>query len=71
MIFPLCTCEFEKGRVKVLALFDNYFREDSLVRMGTPYHTVGIRKEIRKAIRKEPDDMVFFEIRERDYTTNL
>jgi hypothetical protein len=39
--------------------------------MGTPYHTIGIRKKIRKAIRKEPDDMVFFEIRERDYTTNL
>ncbi len=67
VIFPYdVRAEFGKGRVKVLALFDNYPYEGSLVRMGTPYHIIGIRKEIRKAIGKGPGDMVFVEIRERD-----
>lgn len=39
--------EFGKGRVKVSATFDGVPYEGSLVRMGTPCHIIGVRKEIR------------------------
>ena len=45
--------EFGKGRVKVRATFDNEPYEGSLVKMGTPCHILGIRKEIRKKINKQ------------------
>lgn len=49
---------FGKGRVPVLATFDGYQYRGSLVKMGTPCHIIGIRKEIRKAINKQPGDIV-------------
>ncbi len=57
--------EFGKGRVAVLATFDGVEYVGSLVRMGTPGHIIGLRKDIRKAINKQPGDMVRVTITER------
>lgn len=56
--------EFGKGRVKVLATFDGHPYQGSLVRMGTDCHIIGIRKDIRKAIGKQPGDSIHVTIRE-------
>ena len=57
--------EFGKGRVKVFATFDGEPYEGSLVRMGTPGHILGLRKEIRGKIGKQPGDTVRVTVRER------
>ncbi len=57
--------EFGKGRVKVLSTFDGYPYEGSLVRMGTDCHIIGIRKDIRAKINKQPGDTIRVTIRER------
>ena len=57
--------EFGKGRVKVMASFDGEPYEGSLVRMKTPCHIIGIRKEIRAKIGKQPGDTIKVTIRER------
>lgn len=57
--------EFNKGRVKVHATFDGVEYEGSLVKMGTPGHIIGVRKDIRQKIKKEPGDTVHVTIRER------
>ena len=57
--------EFEKGRVKVHATFDGEPYDGSLVRMDTPGHIIGIRKEIRAKIGKQPGDPVAVTIQER------
>ncbi len=57
--------EFGRGRVSVAATFDGVPYEGSLVKMGTPCHIIGIRKEIRAKIRKQPGDTVRVTIRER------
>ncbi|MDD4080506.1 MAG: DUF1905 domain-containing protein [Eubacteriales bacterium] len=56
--------EFGKGRVKVLATFDGVPYQGSLVRMGTPGHIIGIRKDIRMQIGKGPGDTIMVTIRE-------
>lgn len=58
--------EFGKGRVKVYATFDGAPYEGSLVRMGTPGHIIGLRKDIRAQIAKQPGDSVHVTIRERE-----
>lgn len=58
--------EFGKGRVKVYATFDGEPYVGSLVRMGTPCHIIGIRKDIRAKINKQPGDIVHVTIRERN-----
>lgn len=58
--------EFGKGRVKVRAWFDGVEYEGSLVRMKTPFHILGIRKDIRTAIGKQPGDRVHVEFTERE-----
>ncbi len=58
--------EFGKGRVKVRATFDGVSYDGSLVRMGTPNHIIGIRKEIRDRIGKQPGTAVHVVIRERE-----
>ena len=50
--------EFGKGRVKVHATFDGVGYDGSLVRMGTPCHILGLRKDIRARIGKQPGDTV-------------
>jgi hypothetical protein len=58
--------EFGKARVPVAATFDDEPYEGSLVKMKTPCHIIGIRKEIRAKIGKQPGDMVKVTIRERE-----
>lgn len=50
--------EFGKGRVPVTALFDGVSYDGSLVRMRTPCHIIGVRKDIRARIGKQPGDVV-------------
>ncbi len=57
--------EFGKGRVKVHATFDGVPYDGSLVRMGTPCHIIGILKDIRKQIGKQPGDTVHVTLQER------
>ena len=45
---------FGKGRVQVAATFDGVPYAGSLVRMGTPGHILGMRKDIRAQIGKQP-----------------
>lgn len=56
---------FGAGRVKVHATFDGVPYDGILVRMGTPGHIIGIRKEIRAQIGKQPGDTVRVTIQER------
>lgn len=58
--------EFGKGRVKIHATFDGYKYDGILVRMGTPCHIVGVRKDIRAAIGKQAGDEINVTLRERE-----
>ena len=58
--------EFGKGRVKVHAEFDGVPYDGSLVRMKTPGHIIGVRKDIKELLQKQPGDMVHVKIRERE-----
>jgi len=58
--------EFGKGRVPVTATFDGEPYEGSLVKMKTPCHIIGIRKEIRAKIGKQPGDIIKVTIQERE-----
>ncbi|HHU28335.1 TPA: DUF1905 domain-containing protein [bacterium] len=57
---------FGKGRVPVIATFDGERYEGSLVRMKTPCHIIGIRKDIRSKINKQPGDTIKVTIQERE-----
>ncbi len=57
--------EFGKGRGKVHATFDGEHYDGSLVRMKTPNHIIGIRKDIREKINKQPGDTILVTIKER------
>jgi len=57
---------FGKGRVKVHATFDGEPYNGSLVRMGTPCHIIGIRKDIRAKIGKQAGDTVHVTVEERE-----
>ena len=57
---------FGKGRVFVSATFDGYPYNGSLVKMGTECHIIGIRKDIRKQIGKQPGDIIQVTIKERE-----
>ena len=66
--------EFGKGRVPVSATFDGEPYDGQLVKMGTECHLIGIRKDIRAKIGKQPGDSVHVTLRERalpepEYTT--
>lgn len=56
---------FSKGRVKVHAAFDGVPYDGSIVRMGTPGHILGLRKDIRRQIGKQPGDIVHVTVQER------
>lgn len=58
--------EFGKGRVKVYAVFDGVPYDGSMVRMKTPCHILGLRKEIRQEIGKQPGDTVHVTVQERE-----
>ena len=57
--------EFGTGRVKVHATFDGVGYDGSLVRMGTPCHILGLRKDIRTRIGKQPGDTIAVRLQER------
>lgn len=57
--------EFGKSRVLVHASFDGEPYDGQLVRMGTPCHIIGLRKDIRAKIGKQPGDSVRVTIVER------
>lgn len=57
---------FGKGRVKVHATFDGVAYDGSLVRMGTPGHIIGLRKDIRAQIGKQAGDTVSVTVKERE-----
>ncbi len=63
--------EFGKGRVKVHATFDGAPYDGSVVNMGvrnadgTVCYILGIRKDIRAAIGKQPGDTVHVTVCER------
>ena len=62
--------EFGKGSVKVNATFDGVPYAGSLVNMGVRNgdgsicHILGIRKDIREKIGKQPGDVVFVTLQE-------
>lgn len=58
--------EFGRSRVPVDATFDGEPYAGSLVRMGTPCHILGVRKDIRAKIGKQPGDTVHVTLRERN-----
>lgn len=57
---------FGKVRVPVHATFDGEPYDGQLVKMGTPCHIIGIRKDIRAKIGKQPGDMVHVTLQERE-----
>jgi uncharacterized protein YdhG (YjbR/CyaY superfamily) len=57
--------EFGKGRVPVHATFDGEPYDGSVVKMGTPCHIIGIRKDIRTKINKQPGDTIKVTLEER------
>lgn len=58
--------EFGKGHVPVHASFDGEPYDGSVVRMGTPCHIIGIRKDIRAKIGKQPGDLIKVTLKERE-----
>ena len=56
---------FGRGRVPVQAEFDGVQYDGQLVKMGTPCHVIGIRKDIRAKIGKQPGDVVRVTLAER------
>ena len=63
--------EFGKGRVKVHVTFDGIPYDGSIVNMGVRHedgsicYIIGLRKDIRARIAKEPGDSVHVTIQER------
>lgn len=64
--------EFGKGRVKVHVTFDGEPYDGSIVNMGVKHedgsicYIIGIKKEIRTRIKKQPGDTVKVTVRERE-----
>ena len=56
---------FGKNRVAVHASFDGVDYDDQIVRMGTPCHIIGVRKDIREKIGKKFGDVIHVALRER------
>lgn len=57
---------FGKSRVLVHATFDGEPYDGQVVRMGTPCHIIGVRKDIRFKIGKQPGDTVHVTLEERE-----
>ena len=57
---------FGKSRVPVHASFDGEPYDGSLVKMGTPLHILGLRKDIRARVGKGPGDVVRVTVQERE-----
>ena len=57
--------EFGKGRLRVHMTFDGEPYDGQAVRMKTECHIVGVRKDIREKIGKQPGDRVYVTLEER------
>ncbi len=57
---------FGKNRVPVHATFDGEPYDGQVVKMGTPCHIIGIRKDIRAKIAKQAGDVVSVVLREKE-----
>ena len=73
VVFPYdVRTEFGKGRVKVRATFDGEIYDGSIVNMGvrnpdnSVCYIIGIRKDIRAKIGKQPGESVCVTIKERE-----
>ena len=73
VIFPYdVRKEFGKGRVKVHATFDGEPYDGSIVNMGVKNddgsvcYIIGVRKDIRARIGKQPGDLVSVTVKERE-----
>ena len=64
--------EFGRGRVKVSVTFDGVHYDGSIVNMGVKNedgsvcYIIGLRKDIRSCIGKQPGDTVYVTIQERE-----
>ena len=58
--------KYGRGRVAVHAEFDGEPYDGQLVRMGTPCHVIGVRREIRAKIGKQAGDTVHVTLWERE-----
>ena len=56
---------FGKARVAVHATFEGEPYNGQLVKMGPPCHIIGIRKDIRSKIGKQPGDIICVTLCER------
>lgn len=72
VVFPYdIRAEFGKGRVKVHATFDDIPHDGSIVNMGvrdadgSVCYMIGVRKDIRIKLSKQPGDSVRVTIKER------
>jgi len=72
IVFPSdIRAEFGKGRVKVHATFDGEPYDGSIVNMGVKNvdgsvcYIIGVRKDIRAKIGKQPGDTIHVTIQER------
>lgn len=73
VIFPYdIRKEFGRGRVKVHVTFDGEPYDGSIVNMGVKNadgsvcYIIGVRKDIRSRIGKQPGDKVLLTVRERE-----
>ena len=73
VVFPYdIRAEFGKGRIKVHATFDSEPYDGSIVNMGvrnddgSVCYIIGIRKDIRAKIGKQPGDIVSVSIWQRE-----
>ena len=57
---------FGASRVPIHATFDGEPYDGQLVKMGTPCHIIGVRKDIRAKIGKQPGDMIHVTLRKRE-----
>lgn len=64
--------EFGRGRIKVHATFDGEAYDGSIVNMGVKNadgsvcYIIGVRKDIRSRIGKQPGDSILVTVRERE-----
>lgn len=59
---------FGKSRVLVHATFDGEPYDGQAVKMGTLCHIIGVRKDIRAKIGKQPGDCIHVTLKEREKT---
>ena len=57
---------YGKRRLKVHASFDGEPYDGLVLKMGTPCYIIGIRKDIRARIGKQPGDTVHVTLKPRD-----